>query len=186
MVDDDAEGALRRQWLLLTLALLPLMALRRAPAPALQGRTASEGPWGRRVRQGLLALQLGGALMLLSLAGVMAVQHHHLLHVDRGFDTRHRMWLGIMIDPTRIPPMGDFIAALNQHPAILHWAFSGSRPGADSGMDRGHARGVPGTVAALIVYAIAGSTNGKPERSASRQAASIGTTTSVWKPFETM
>ncbi|MBP7667362.1 MAG: hypothetical protein KA774_10980 [Burkholderiaceae bacterium] len=116
----------------LTFAWPAWMALRRAPAPALQGRTASEGPWGRRVRQGLLSLQLGGALMLLSLAGVMAVQHHHLLHVDRGFDTRNRMWLGIMIDPTRIPPMGDFIAALNSHPAILHWAFSGSRPGADT------------------------------------------------------
>lgn len=56
-------------------ALLPLMialpawlALRRAPAPALQGRTASEGPWGRRIRQGLLTLQLSGALLLLSLA----------------------------------------------------------------------------------------------------------------------
>jgi hypothetical protein len=116
----------------LTLAWPAWMALRRAPAPALQGRTASEGPWGRLVRQGLLALQLGGALLLLSLAGVMAVQQHHLLHADRGFDTRNRMWLGIMVDPTHMPPMGDFIAALGRHPAILHWAFSDGRPGADT------------------------------------------------------
>jgi hypothetical protein len=65
----------------LTLGLPAWMALRQAPAPALQGRTASEGPWGRRMRQGLLTLQLGGALMLLSLAGVLAMQQQHLLHV---------------------------------------------------------------------------------------------------------
>ncbi|HEV8691087.1 MAG TPA: FtsX-like permease family protein, partial [Ideonella sp.] len=49
----------------LTLATPAWLALRRPPAPALHGRTASEGPWGRRVRQGLLAVQLGGALLLL-------------------------------------------------------------------------------------------------------------------------
>ena len=120
----------------LTLALPAWAALRRAPAPALQGRTASEGPWGRRVRQGLLTLQLGGALLLLSLAGVLAVQQQHLLHADRGFDTRNRLWLGMMVNPEFIPNMDAFVTALGQHPAIQHWAFSSARPARDAGGPR--------------------------------------------------
>jgi len=54
----------------LTLAGPAWMALQRAPPPALQGRTAGEGPWGQRARQGLLTLQLAGAL-LLSALGVL-------------------------------------------------------------------------------------------------------------------
>jgi putative ABC transport system permease protein len=121
------------------LALLPLtlllpasMALRQAPAAALQGRTASEGPWGRRVRQGLLTLQLGGALLLLSLAGVLAVQQQYLLHADRGFDTHNRLWLGVMVNPEQVPNMDAFVASLGKHPAIRHWAFSDGRPAADT------------------------------------------------------
>jgi putative ABC transport system permease protein len=121
------------------LALLPLtlllpasMALRQAPAPALQGRTASEGPWGRRVRQGLLTLQLGGALVLLSLAGVLAVQQHYLLHADRGFDTHNRLWLGVMVNPEQVPNMDALVASLGKHPAIKHWAFSQGRPAVDT------------------------------------------------------
>jgi hypothetical protein len=98
-------------------------ALRRPPAPALQGRTASEGPRGRRVRQGLLTLQLAGALMLLSLAGVLLVQQRHLLHADRGFETRNRLSMGILADPDHLPPMDAFVAALDRQPAITHWAF---------------------------------------------------------------
>ncbi len=116
----------------LTLAWPAWLALRQAPAPALQGRTASEGPWGRRVRQGLLTLQLSGALLLLSMAGVLAAQQHHLLHADRGFDTRNRIWVGIMMNPKLVPPLHEFVAALNAHPAIRHWAFSGGRPGRDT------------------------------------------------------
>lgn len=121
------------------LALLPLtlllpasMALRQSPAPALQGRTASEGPWGRRVRQGLLTLQLGGALVLLSLAAVLAVQQHYLLHADRGFDTHNRLWLGVMVNPQQVPNMDAFVASLGKHPAIKHWAFSQGRPTVDT------------------------------------------------------
>lgn len=124
---------------LCVLALLPVVlvlpawaALRRAPAPALQGRTASEGPWGRRLRQGLLTLQLGGAMLLLSLAGVLALQQQHLLHADRGFDTRNRLWLGMMVNPDFIPRLDPLIAALGQHPAIRHWAFSNARPAGDT------------------------------------------------------
>ena len=116
----------------LTLALPAGMALRRAPVPALQGRTASEGPWGRRIRQGLLTLQLSGALLLLSLAAVLALQQRHLVQLERGFDTRNRLWLGVMADPQRLPPMEAFIHALNRHPAVLHWAFSSGRPGVDT------------------------------------------------------
>ena len=116
----------------LTLAAPAWLALRRPPAPALQGRTASEGPWGRRVRQGLLAVQLGGALLLLSLAGVLAVQQHHLLTADRGFDTRNRLWLGVLINPELVPNLDAFTAALEHHPAVLHWAMSEMRPAADT------------------------------------------------------
>ncbi|MFL6605578.1 MAG: FtsX-like permease family protein [Steroidobacteraceae bacterium] len=116
----------------LTLALPAWMALRRAPAPALQGRTASEGPWGRRIRQGLLTLQLGGALLLLSLAGVLAVQQQYLLHADRGFDTHNRLWLGVMVNPDRVPNMDAFLAVLGRHPAVRHWAFSDGRPAGDT------------------------------------------------------
>ena len=128
---------------LVTLALLPLViamparaALRRAPATALQGRTASEGPWGRRARQALLALQLGGALLLLSLAGVLALQQHHLLHADRGFDTHNRLVLSMETDPDHVGNLDAFAAALSRSPAVTHWAFSYIQPAADGGGDR--------------------------------------------------
>nr|WP_316641772.1 FtsX-like permease family protein [uncultured Roseateles sp.] len=116
----------------LTLALPAWMALRRPPAPALQGRTASEGPWGRRVRQGLLTLQLGGALLLLSMTGVLALQHQHLLHADRGFATHNRLVLSAMVEPGFIPKLDAFVAAVRQHPAIQHWGFSSARPARDT------------------------------------------------------
>jgi putative ABC transport system permease protein len=106
-------------------------ALRRAPAPALQGRTASEGPWGRRVRQGLLTLQLSGALLLLALAGVMALQQRHLLQADRGYETHNRLWLGVLVDPERVPDMSGFVGALERHPAVTRWAYSNLRPSGD-------------------------------------------------------
>jgi hypothetical protein len=77
-------------------------------------------------------LQLLGALLLLAMAGVMAVQQQHILHADQGFDTHNRLWVGIMSDPQNMPPMGDFVAAMQQHPAITHWAFSGGRPARDT------------------------------------------------------
>ncbi|MEK8032938.1 FtsX-like permease family protein [Ideonella sp. DXS29W] len=116
----------------LTLAAPAWLALRRPAAPALQGRTASEGPWGRRVRQALLALQLGGALMLLSLAGVLAAQQYHLLHVDRGFDPKGRLWLGVLINPELVPNLDAFTQALDHHPAVLSWAMSDMRPARDT------------------------------------------------------
>lgn len=117
----------------LTIALPARVALRRVPAMALQGRTASEGPWGRRVRQALLGLQLGGALTLLSLAGVLALQQHHMLHVDRGFDTRNRLVLSMETDPDHVPDLSPLTDALSRSPAIRHWAFSYLQPAADVG-----------------------------------------------------
>ena len=123
---------------LVVLALLPLTialparaALRRAPAAALQGRTASEGPWGRRLRQALLGVQLGGALLLLSLGAVLAIQQHHMLHVDRGFDTHDRLVLRMETDPDHVPPLEAFGAALSHDPAIRHWSYSFQAPAAD-------------------------------------------------------
>jgi hypothetical protein len=116
----------------LTLALPAWLALRQPPAPALQGRTASEGPWGRRVRQGLLTLQLGGSLLLLALTGVLALQHQHLLHADRGFATHNRLVLSAIVERAFVPELGPFMTAIRQHPAILHWAFSSARPALDT------------------------------------------------------
>lgn len=120
------------------LALLPLVialpawaALRRVPATALQGRTASEGPWGRRVRQGLLGVQMGGVLLLLSLAGVLALQQRHMLDVDRGFDTSNRLVLRMETDPEHVPNLDAFGAALSHSPAIRHWAYSFLEPASD-------------------------------------------------------
>ena len=115
----------------LTLAVPAWSALRRPPATALQGRTASEGPWGRRVRQGLLGVQLGGALALLSLAGVLAAQQQHLLHVDRGFDTHDRLVLYIETDPENMPSLAALADALSHSPAITHWSFSMESPARD-------------------------------------------------------
>ena len=127
-----------------TLGAAAWRALRRAPATALQGRTGSEGPWGRRVRQGLLGLQLGGALLLLALAGVLSVQQHHLMHLDRGFDTHDRLVLSMETDPARIPSLAPLAAALDRSPAIRHWAFSMQRPAADVDASRQLTEGLPG------------------------------------------
>lgn len=118
--------------LVVTLALPAWMALRRAPAPALQGRTASEGPWGRRIRQVLLAIQLGGVVLLLSLAGVLAMQQRYLLNADRGFSTHNRLWFGVMGDSEAVRHLDAFISALARQPAVTHWAFSSSRPARDT------------------------------------------------------
>lgn len=99
-------------------------ALRNPPAAALQGRTASEGPWGRRVRQSLLALQFVGAVVLCAMACILAAQQYHLMNVDRGFETRNRVWLTIHTNPERIPDLSGFRSALGRHPDILHWAMS--------------------------------------------------------------
>jgi putative ABC transport system permease protein len=111
--------------LLLVLAPPAWRALRRPLAPALQGRTMSEGPWGRRTRQALLTLQLTGAVALLVLAGVMTLQQRHLMQADRGFDTRNRVWLGFMVNPEKIPNLDAFLASLDRHPAVRRWSFGG-------------------------------------------------------------
>jgi hypothetical protein len=119
-------------------ALLPLVvavpglaALRRVPATALQGRTASEGPWGRRARQALLGVQLAGILALLSLAGVLALQQDHMLHIDQGFETRDRLVLRMETDPDHVPALDAFAAAMSHDPAITHWSYSYIEPAAD-------------------------------------------------------
>jgi putative ABC transport system permease protein len=120
---------------LLVLVLAPpaWRALRRTPAPALQGRTMSEGPWGRRTRQALLTLQLGGAVALLLLAGVLTLQQRHLMQADRGFETHNRLWFGFMVNPDKIPNLDAFVAALDRHPAIKSWSFGGGHSMIENG-----------------------------------------------------
>ncbi len=173
----------------LTCALLPLTlaipawrALRRAPAAALQGRTASEGPWGRRVRQGLLALQLAGALGLLSLAGVLATQQHHLLTTDRGLDTHGRLVLGMETNPDLMPDLSALGTELSRDPAIAHWAFSYQSPVLDTSGQReleasadGHRAAVRVSVVAPSFFDTWGMTvlAGRPRTAAGEQAVVI-------------
>jgi putative ABC transport system permease protein len=121
--------------LLLVLVLAPpaWRALRRTPAPALQGRTMSEGPWGRRTRQALLTLQIAGGAVLLLLAGVLTLQQRHLMQADRGFETHNRLWFGFMVNPEKIPNLDAFVAALDQHPAVRNWSFGGGHSMIDNG-----------------------------------------------------
>jgi putative ABC transport system permease protein len=60
------------------------------------------------------------------------MQQQHLLHANRGFETHNRLWLGVMVNPDLVPNMDGFLAALNKHPAIQHWAFSEGRPARDT------------------------------------------------------
>jgi putative ABC transport system permease protein len=140
-------GAVVVALLLLTIALPARAALRRAPAAALQGRTASEGPWGRRARQILLALQLSGVLLLLTVSGVLALQQYHLLHVDRGIETQGRLVLTMETDPDRIPNLGLFTDALSHDPAVAHWAFSAEQLAAGTQGQRELQTGADGHVA---------------------------------------
>lgn len=112
----------------LTLVLPAVLALRSAPARALQGRKASEGPWGRRLRQGLLALQLGGALLLLALTGILGQQYRHLLHADQGYTLHKRLLLDVFASPADAPRFVPLVQAITRHPAVQHWAFSDMVP----------------------------------------------------------
>jgi hypothetical protein len=119
--------------LLLVLAPPAWRALRRTPAPALQGRTMSEGPWGRRTRQALLTLQIAGAVALLLLAGVLTMQQRYLMQADRGFETHNRLWFGFMVNPEKIPNLDAFVAALDRHPAVRKWSFGGGHSMTENG-----------------------------------------------------
>lgn len=115
----------------LLLAGPALLALRRPPAAALQGRSASEGPAGRRLRQSLLALQLAGALGLLGLTGVLLAQVRHVLLLDRGFATENRLVMSVLAGPEDVHIVPPLLEALARQPAIRHWAFSASAPARD-------------------------------------------------------
>ena len=107
------------------LALAAGWALRQPPAAALQGRSRGEGPWGRRLRQGLLGLQLGGALLLLALSGVLLQQHQHLLQADRGYTAEHRLVLEGLADG---PPPVALIEALTHLPQVRSWSWGDALP----------------------------------------------------------
>lgn len=115
--------------LVLTVAAPAAMALRQAPARALQGRTASEGPWGRRLRQGLLALQLGGAVLLLALTGVLTLQHQHLQGLEHGYQLEGRLLLDVWARPEDAPRFKPLVEALQREPLVRSWSFSNSVPG---------------------------------------------------------
>ncbi|WP_374661532.1 FtsX-like permease family protein [Inhella sp.] len=118
--------------LALSLLLAPLqlllpasLALRQPLAPALQGRSGGEGPAGRRLRQGLLVLQLVGALLLLALTGVLMQQHRHLLHADRGYVAENRVVLQGLAGSK---PHTELIEALIHLPQVQAWAWGDALP----------------------------------------------------------
>lgn len=113
----------------LTLFAPAALALRQVPARALQGRTAGEGPWGRRLRQGLLALQLGGALLLLALTAVLTFQHQHLQSLEHGYQLEGRLLLDVWARPEDAPRFKPLVEALQREPLVRSWSFSNSVPG---------------------------------------------------------
>lgn len=112
----------------LSLGLPAWLALRQAPARALQGRTASEGPWGRRARQTLLAAQLGGALLLLALSAVLTLQHRHLLQADHGFSLEQRLLLDVFAGEGERERLVPLVEAIARDPSVQSWAFSDMVP----------------------------------------------------------
>ncbi len=115
--------------LVLTLSLPAWLALRQAPARALQGRTASEGPWGRRLRQTLLGLQLGGAVLLLALTGVLTLQHQHLQGLSHGYQLEGRLLLDVWARPDDAPRLQPLVQALIRDPQVQSWSYSSGVPG---------------------------------------------------------
>lgn len=59
------------------------------------------------------------------------MQQQHLLHADRGFATEGRLCISVMVNPEFVPNMDAFLAALDRHPAVEHWAFSLTQPARD-------------------------------------------------------
>lgn len=113
----------------LVAAVPALLALRAVPAQALQGRTASEGPGGRRLRQGLLTLQLCGAALLLAVTVVLAVQHRHLQTMDHGYRMEGRLLLDVWAEPGELPRLLPVVDALKADARVKGWAFSTRVPG---------------------------------------------------------
>jgi putative ABC transport system permease protein len=86
-------------------ALAPVLSLRRIhPADALRGEGRStDTRRARRVRDGLLMLQVAVTTVLLLAAGLLVRSVNALLAVDPGFSTRDVVTLGVML-PFEPPP----------------------------------------------------------------------------------
>jgi putative ABC transport system permease protein len=74
--------------IVLSISLAPMMSWGRRLMQALRqdGRTVSDGPSMRRVRQGLIAFEIAGALLLLVGCGVMIRSVTQMMSTDLGFD----------------------------------------------------------------------------------------------------
>lgn len=74
--------------IVLSISLAPMMSWGRRLMQALRldGRTASDGPSMRRLRQALIAFEVAGALLLLVGCGVMIRSVTQMLSTDLGFD----------------------------------------------------------------------------------------------------
>jgi predicted permease len=61
------------------------------PEPALRGnlRTASQSRAGRRLRNGLVVVEVAGSVSLVIIAGLFITSMFKLLHVNRGFEAEH-------------------------------------------------------------------------------------------------
>ncbi len=74
--------------IVLSISLAPMMSWGRRLMQALRldGRTASDGPSMRRLRQALIAFEVAGALLLLVGCGVMIRSVSQMISTDLGFD----------------------------------------------------------------------------------------------------
>ncbi|WP_310388748.1 ABC transporter permease, partial [Roseateles sp.] len=110
------------------------LAWRMQAAPALQGRQASESEGGRWLRRGLTTLQFGIALLVSSLALLLAAQNRHVLARDLGFAPAGVLTLRLPAGASG-QQAEDFQQALRLRPEVVALAWSDSVPG-NLSMDR--------------------------------------------------
>jgi putative ABC transport system permease protein len=91
----------------MALALLPLLARRHGRLADLLrggGQGATDGPAMRRLRSGLIAFEIAGALVLLAGGGLMLRTVWNIVRTDLGFDAQHVVRASVHLPPTYREP----------------------------------------------------------------------------------
>ncbi len=103
-----------------SLAFLPLLVpwqRRLADALRSQGPATTDGPFMRRVRSSLIALEVAGSLVLLVGCGLMIRSAVNLMNTDLGFDPKQILRVGVRLPAwpyTNAPALDRFFTALNE------------------------------------------------------------------------
>jgi len=96
--------------IVLLISLAPMLSWGQRLMQALRqdGRTSSDGPSSRRLRQGLIAFEIAGALLLLVGCGVMIRSVTEMLSTDLGFDPARVRASRVMLRPRNYPDAAAF------------------------------------------------------------------------------